>query len=259
MGVNCVKEMVAVTISRGDYEYSFNAPVDSNGQVNFTIPKYLFVGKYRLKVEHMGDDYNLSAISYITVKKIPAKVSLSKYSTIYNSGKKFTIKLINSKTNKAFSNQRLILKVYTGKTYKTYKVKTDKNGKASLDLSKVSAGKHRIIISGNKNVDLSKTATITISKAKAMVKLSKNAFKYKKADKLKVTVTDKKTKKPVKNTKVTVKVYTGKKYKTYNLKTNQKGIIQINTKNLKKGTHKININSNNKFYAICKNVSIKVK
>lgn len=257
--VNCVNETVAITISKGEYKYTFNATTDSNGLVRFKIPANLTIGKYVLKVEYDGDDYNSSATSSIIVKKIPAKVSLSKYSAIYNSGKKFTIKLINSKTNKAFSNQRLILKVYTGKAYKTYKVKTDKNGKASLDLSKASAGKHKIIISGNKNVDLSKTATITISKAKAMVKLSKNAFKYKKADKLKVTVTDKKTKKPIKNTKVTVKVYTGKEYKTYKLKTNQKGIIQINTKNLKKGIHKININSKGGNYIITKNTSIKVK
>ena len=258
-GVNCVKEMVTVTISRGDYEYSFNATVDSNGSVRFTIPKYLFVGRYMLKVEHIGDDYNLSAVSYITVKGIPTKVSLSKYNVIYNSGKKFTIKLLHSKTNNALSNQKLTLKVYTGKTYKAYKVTTDENGKASLDLSKLSAGKHKIVISGSKNLNLSKTTTISISKAKTVVKLSKNAFKYKRADKLKVTVTDRRTKKPVKNTKVTVKVFTGKKYKTYNLKTNQKGIIQINTKNLKKGTHKININSNNKFYTIRKNTYIKVK
>ena len=258
-GVNCVKEMVTVTISRGDYEYSFNATVDSNGSVRFTIPKYLFVGRYMLKVEHIGDDYNLSAVSYITVKGIPTKVSLSKYNVIYNSGKKFTIKLLHSKTNNALSNQKLTLKVYTGKTYKAYKVTTDENGKASLDLSKISAGKHKIVISGSKNLNLSKTTTISISKAKTVVKLSKNAFKYKRADKLKVTVTDRRTKKPVKNTKVTVKVFTGKKYKTYNLKTNQKGIIQINTKNLKKGTHKININSNNKFYTIRKNTYIKVK
>ncbi len=262
-GIKCVNETMTILISRSYcYIEPFNVTSDSNGVISFKLPKSLNIGKWKLEVYHIGDDYNRSAFSYITVKKIPAKVSLSKYTTYYNSGKKFTFKLLNSKTNKTVPNTNLYLTVdgYKAGTAE-YFIKTDKYGKVSLDLSKFSVGKHKVCISGSYDdvLTLSKTTTITISKGKSNVKLSKNNFKYKKSDKLKVAITDKRTKKPIKNTKVTVKVYTGKKYKTYNLKTNKKGTIQINTKNLKKGTHKIIIGSKNKNYKISKKASIKIK
>ena len=43
----------------------------------------------------------------------------------------------------------------------------------------------------------------------------------------------------MKNKKVKIRVYTGTKYKDYNLKTNKKGTVKINTKSLSKGTHKV--------------------
>ena len=42
--------------------------------------------------------------------------------------------------------------------------------------------------------------------------------------------------------KVTVKIFTGKNSKSYSLKTNKNGVIKINTKSLKKGSHKVTIN-----------------
>ena len=46
---------------------------------------------------------------------------------------------------------------------------------------------------------------------------------------------------PVKYKKITLKVWTGKKTKTYKLTTNWKGIAKFNTKKLKIGTHKVKI------------------
>ena len=61
-------------------------------------------------------------------------------------------------------------------------------------------------------------------------------------------VIDSKTKKPVAKVKLILKVYTGKKYKKYSLKTDKKGIVSFNMKSLPKGKHKvvINIKSNSK-------------
>ena len=67
------------------------------------------------------------------------------------------------------------------------------------------------------------------------------------------------TKKAVKKVKIKVKVYTGKKYKVYKLKTNKKGIAKFNVKKLKKGTHKVIISSLNKNYKISKKSSIRIK
>ena len=48
-------------------------------------------------------------------------------------------------------NVKLALKVYTGKKYKTVVVKTDKNGIAKYDASKLSIGAHKIIIMHGEN------------------------------------------------------------------------------------------------------------
>ena len=47
-----------------------------------------------------------------------------------------------------------------------------------------------------------------------------------------------------KNTKVKLKIYTGKKYKTVTLTTNSQGIAKYNTKNLNVGTHKVVVTVN---------------
>ena len=91
--------------------------------------------------------------------------------------------------------------------------------------------------------------TTTPKKAKVSAPVVYNVFKKK--GYFKITVKDS-NKKPIKNLKLKVKVFTGKKYKTYTLKTNSKGIATLNTKKLKKGTHKVLINSKNKNYNITK-------
>ena len=54
-------------------------------------------------------------------------------------------------------------------------------------------------------------------------------------------------------------VSSGKKYKTYNLKTNSKGIAKLNTKSLKKGNHKVIISSGNSNYKVSAKSMIKIK
>jgi hypothetical protein len=61
------------------------------------------------------------------------------------------------------------------------------------------------------------------------------------------------------NVKIKIKVFTGKKYKTYSVKTNKKGIAKINTKKLKIGNHKVIISSGNKNYSISGKSLIKIK
>ena len=65
-------------------------------------------------------------------------------------------------------------------------------------------------------------------------------------------ITVKNSKNPVKNLKLKVKVYTGKKAKTYTLKTNKQGVVKIPTKKFKAGIHKVKITSANKKYSINK-------
>ena len=259
-GVNFANEIVNIIISRGEYIKGFNVTTDSNGLIKFNIPNDLGIGKYSIKVKYMYDgNVAITAGSYLSVHKVPAKISSSAYSAIYNSGKLFKARLINSRTNKALVNTKLNLKVYTGNVYKSYKLTTDKNGYVSLDLSKLAPGKHKVVFSGDSTLSLSKTSSIDIVKRNTIVKLAKTSFRFKKSDYLRMTVTDKLSKKPVKGAVVIVKVYTGSKFKTYNLKTNSRGLVRINTGNLNKGTHKISLGSNSKYYKIIENTYIKVK
>ena len=56
---------------------------------------------------------------------------------------------------------------------------------------------------------------------------------------MKITVKNKETGKAMQNVKVIVKVYTGKKYKTYSLKTNKNGKVSISTEGLNNSVHNI--------------------
>jgi hypothetical protein len=106
--------------------------------------------------------------------------------------------------------------------------------------------------------NLNKTS-IKINKASTTVKAPKVTGKFKKSKYFKVTIKNKETKKLLSNVKVKIKVFTGKKYKTYSVKTNKKGIAKINTKKLKIGNHKVIISSGNKNYSISGKSLIKIK
>ena len=56
-----------------------------------------------------------------------------------------------------------------------------------------------------------------------------------------------------------IKVYSGKKSKDINVKTNSKGIFKLNTKNLSKGKHKFSIQLKNQKYNFNKQFYIKIK
>lgn len=244
-----------LNISNDKISKVINCSSNSQGIVNFNVND-LPVGTYDFLVKFNDFSFN----STLTIEKAPVKFVLSSYKAAYDSPKKFNVKLLNSKDNSTVSGVKISLKLYTGKSYKTLAATTNSKGIASFSLSKNTVGKHKIIVSASENVvSAKKNSSITITKASANVKLSKTTFKYKKSDYLKMTLTNKNTKKPISKLTVKVKVYTGKSYKTYSLKTDKNGIIKINTKGLKKGSHKIVISLSSKYYALSKTAAIKVK
>lgn len=83
------------------------------------------------------------------------------------------------------------------------------------------------------------------------VKVTQGSNKY-----FKVTV--KKGTVPVKSLRFKVKVWTGKKAKTYTVKTNKYGVAKLSVKKLKLGTHKVKVVSSNKKYKFSKVSKIKV-
>lgn len=65
--------------------------------------------------------------------------------------------------------------------------------------------------------------------------------------------------KPVKNLKVSMKVYTGKTSKKYKLYTDKNGVISFNTKSLKVGSHKVVLTASKTNYQFSKTSKIVVK
>ena len=127
--------------------------------------------------------------------------------------------------------------------------------------SDLSVGKHKIVIMPNSKYSTfpKKTFTLTVKKAKTTVKAKKMTAKYKKSKYFKITVKNKASGKIVPKLKIKVKVFTGKKYKVYVLKTDKKGVAKLNTKKLKRGNHKVEITSKSKNYDVSKKSSIKIK
>ena len=169
-------------------------------------------------------------------------LTAEKQSTTYDSGKYFKVKAVDTNTKKALGNLKITLKAYTGKKYKSMTKTTDSSGIAKYSLSKLSIGKHKIIINVKNKKTISKTSSIKISKAKLKISAPKIISKQKKSNKFKIVIKNKESKNPMKSVKVNIKVFTGKNYKTYTLKSNKNGVVSINTKSLKKGSHKVIVN-----------------
>lgn len=262
---------VRLYIENPNDPYTVMALTDENGNANYTFNT---IGKLSLKVYYYGNDPSFKSQKYqieinLTVKpknnteinsttkpkitdiKLDKNYNSTKYSKI-NSFLK--VKLISDYTN----GLTVLFKVYSGKKYKIYTENADSNGEIVFKIPKsLKAGNHRIeVIFDGK---IMKTTYINIQKAHTIVKAPKVVNKFKKSKYFKVTVKNKETKKLLSNVKVKIKVFTGKKFKTYIVKTNSKGIAKINTKNLKIGTHKVVISSGNDNYIISKKSSIKIK
>ena len=162
--------------------------------------------------------------------------------TTYNSGKTLNVKLVNHFTNKPMKKTKVSLVVYTGKKSKTVTLKTNANGYAKYDVSGLSIGTHKIVI---KNAEKycshtnEKTVNAKVSKAKLTIKAPTITTTSNSVKNMKITVENKETGKAMQNVKVIVKVYTGKKYKTYSLKTNKNGKVSISTEGLNNSVHNI--------------------
>ncbi len=159
----------------------------------------------------------------------------------YGASKYFTVKLTNSKTKKGIGGVKLLLKVYTGKKFKKVYVTTGSNGVAKYSSSKLGVGTHKVkvSISSSQASASAKTSKIVIKKATTKTYAPSGIYVYKKSDKYYFGVENKNTGELIKGIKLKIKVYTGKKAKTYTVKTNKNGVASINTKNLKVGKHKV--------------------
>lgn len=248
-----------------DWEYPIpSVKTDKNGITQYNLNK---LGNISLRISYETEGIIYSTVSYgidlnLTVKPTVTDIKVNKVN--FNKNTYSTIKgyldikaIANSSAD--LKNLKFSYKVYTNGKSKTYYSYTDSDGKTKFELpATLTAGNHKIEIRLT-NTDVKKTITVKIAKAKTTVKAPKVTAKVKKSKYFKVTVKNKATKKAVSNVKVKIKVYTGKKYKTYTVKTNKKGIAKINTKKLKVGKHNVVIGSGNSNYKISAKSLITIK
>ncbi|MCQ2961359.1 MAG: right-handed parallel beta-helix repeat-containing protein [archaeon] len=201
-------------------------------------------------------DNSLKAYDYITF------VVKNSFTTSYKSGKLFTGKVIYGFNKKTMSYFEGICYIVKGK--KEYWKEFGSNIK--IDFSKYPVGTYKVTFAvspdGSEDFvwrNIRAVVTVKITKAKTIVKAPKVTAKYKKSKYFKVTIKNKASNKAAAKIKVKIKVYTGKKYKTYTVKTDNKGVAKINTKKLKRGKHKVVISSGNSNYIISKKSSIRIK
>ena len=229
---------------------------DSNGILKLNVPFNLQWGSYVLDIKMKSGICNASQ-PIVNVVQVPGSVSVNDLTTTFEADKYLKIKVKNKQTNKVISGVRLSIKVYTGDTFTEYFLTTDDKGVVKIPTSSLAVGKHKVVIAPydtNIIFDAVKSK-IKIKRAEAKISYPK---KIKKSLKLNVTVKNKGNGKPIKKTYFTVKVYTGKTFKVYNLKTNSNGILKINTKKLSKGNHKIAVILKNTNYKIKEKFNVKV-
>lgn len=252
--------ILAVVLDKNNKK-TFLVQTNSKGQATFSAS--LAVGKHSMSISNADARYYGSSVTKtITVKKASAKLSAPKVTAYYKQGKYFTITLKNSKTNKAIYDAKVNIRVYiSSNRYYNYEANTGSNGQLKFSLDSYKPGTYKVEVRGADSKDFTvKKITSKFVVKKAPTKLTPKKLTAKKGAKkyFKVTVKNKKTKKVIKGVKVKIKVYTGKKYKTYTVKTNSKGIAQINVKSLKVGTHKVVVTSANK-YCVAKTAKSTIK
>lgn len=206
--------------------------------------------------------YNkITALDNSFKKIIPIKVIAKSLVATYDSDDIFHITLKNKYTNTPVYEFSFSVICTSSKKIKGYSKRSNSQGKVKIKLGRYHpVGKYKVTFESEDCVPMKGSSiTITVKKAKTIVKAPKVTNKYKKSKYFKATIINKKTKKPLEYIKIKVKVYTGKKVKTYTKKTNGYGVVKINTKKLSKGSHKVIIKSYDGNYIIGKKSTIKIK
>ncbi len=208
-----------------------------------TFKASLAAGSHKIIITSVDTRYSTKQITKkITVKKAKGKLTAKKVTAYYKSGKYLTVKLTNTKKKKPIYDAKVKIN--------NYNYRTDMNGKIKLSFGSLKPGKYQIVVSPgeSKNYTAKKITTQIVIK-KTTAKLIPKKLTAKKGAKkyFKVTVKNKKTKKAVQKVKIKIKVYTGKKAKSYSVKTSTKGIAKLNTAKLKAGKHKVVVASADKY------------
>lgn len=213
---------------------SYYEKTNNNGLISLKIS--LKPGTYKIISLNPITGYNIT-----TTCKILSTITTSDLKKVERDSKKFTAKFFKS-NGKVLANQYVKFKIYS----KTYKVKTNSKGQASLSLKKFKKGTYKVI-SYNKD-GLSKTNTIKIYKI-ATTKLTTKLYNILPNDSKVIEV--KLTTSTGDNSGKIIKFkFNGK---TYSRKTDGKGMAYLNMASFKKGFFTIEYKyDGNKFFKSAK-------
>ena len=132
---------IKIYLSKNKY-YNYTGVSDGNGFVLFKAT--LKPGTYKIVVSDYDKGYTAKAVtSRIKVSKSPIKIAPTALKV--KKGKYFKVKVTSTKSKKVLSGVKVKVRVYTGKKYKTYTIKTNKKGIASLKI-KQKVGKHKVVL-----------------------------------------------------------------------------------------------------------------
>ena len=230
---------------------------DSNGQIVLDN----LLGTYNFEFSYPGDPYaylptSVNKTLTFNKTKSNAVIQAPKVTAIYNVAKNLVITLKDANGNALFGKY---VTVKVGSVSK--RLKTDKNGKVSLNVATLVPKAYVASISFAGDDDYNKaSSTVKVVVSKAVPKLSAKAKTFKKSVKVKkykVTLKNN-LNKVLKNVKLTVKV----NKRTYSAKTNSKGVATFKiTKLTKRGTFKakVSFKGSSLYKAVSKSVKIKVK
>ena len=215
-------------------------------------------GVYNVTVEVAENDYYNAAVNetLFTVEKLASIITATSVSTTYNVGKNLVITLKDC-NGEAIKNAVLTVNLGGAKKHKN----TDKNGQIKINVATLTPKTYnaKITYAGSNNYNAS-TSSVKITVKKATPKIAAKSAIYKlklKTKKYPVIIKNNKNK-ALKNTKVTLKV----NGKTFNVKTNSKGLGVFKITNLKKkGIYiaVITVPTNKYYNKISKKMKIAVK
>ena len=237
--ISGVSVKINIISSSGEYK-EFVRYSGENGLVNVPLSG-LKNGVYTVYLSFLIQDYNCTEANYTL------------FLGDFNSKIHFSTGLIFE-----YGSVGTVYVTVEGGTVERKNIKILNYPKAIIDLinneiqiSGLDVGSYKLEVKSTPNEYYSEsvaTLAINVKKATAVIKASKVTVALKKGTYWQVTIIDSKTGKGIANMAVSLKVYTGKKYKIVKVTTNSRGIASYKTSKLVKGNHKVVVSATHKSY-----------
>ena len=182
---------------------------------------------------------NLSSAPASPVVKINASKATKTYTQKYTT---YKFKVYDANTKKGLANKKVYVRV--GDDYKKTLYSNSK-GIVKVKIKDLDAGRHTIVIKVGTVV---KKTSIKIKPLKLKVKAKKVTARLGQNKKFKIVLTDKKGNRIKDDVDLKIRIYTGKKYRTFEIETNRKGVAYFKLSRLSRGSHKVVIKSDDDEY-----------